>query len=348
MIARAACFALAATGLALGGCIPDNRPPHVAAAPAPAAALVPLPAPPAPPAWVASPVVADAVTVTAQVYTVAKGDSLRAISNRTGAASEAIARENALAAPFTIRTGQKLRIPGGRYHRVRRAQSGIAIARAYGVEWQRVVTLNQLEPPYILREGQRLLLPSQAEVATMTVEQRAAAFRLDIEDIVTGSEPALAENAKPAPPVARATRTLPPGVAVAPPATAFDGRFVWPLDGRVIRPYGSFGSGGRNNGINIAAARGTPIRAAADGVVAYVGTDVAIYGGLVLIRHGNNWITAYGHAETIAVTRGQAVKRGQPIGVAGMQGAADEPQLHFEIRQGRTPVNPVERLPRRG
>jgi murein DD-endopeptidase MepM/ murein hydrolase activator NlpD len=299
------------------------------------------------PAWVARKVVPDAVDVPESRYTVRPGDSLRRIAEKTGAGSEAIARANALAPPFIVRVGQTLEIPGGRYHQVRTGETGIAIARAYGTAWDRVIALNQLEPPYVLRLGQRLLIPSATEVRDMTLEQRAAAFKLDIDDLITGAEPALAANAKPAAPVRTARRAVPSNVPVQVP-TRFAGRFDWPLSGPILARFGPQGEGRVNEGINIGVRAGTPILAAADGVVAYVGSEIAVYGGLILIKHGGGWITTYGHAEQLLVTRGQAVKRGQIIGRAGETGSAREPQLHFEIRQGRRPVNPLDQLPRRG
>jgi len=281
--------------------------------------------------------------VPSSVYVVKAGDSLRRISDKTGAASEAIARANNIPPPFVIRTGQRLKIPGGRYHLVRAGQSGIAIARAYGVDWSQVATMNQLEEPYILRTGQRLLLPSKAEVSSMTVEQRAAAFRIDIDDLITGGEPALASNQKTVKPVETPKRALAPTVAVGEPSR-FSGRFAWPLTGRILTSFGSKGNGIVSNGLDIAAEQGAPIRAAADGVVAYVGTEVAGLGGLVLIRHGDGWITAYGHADDIEVSRGQAVKQGQVI--ARASGQADSPRVHFEMRQKRVPVDPMKYLPR--
>jgi len=294
----------------------------------------------------------NAVESTTSTYVVVPGDTLRSISNKTNAASEAIARLNRLTAPFLIRPGQRLRIPAGRWHLVQPGETGISIARAYGVEWARVAELNQLTEPYILRTGQRLMLPSATEVASMSIEQRAQAFRLDIGDLITGGEPAIAEAARPVTPVETAPRTtpLPSSVAVAPPpanAATFAGRFDWPLSGPIVRRFGTYGTGRRNDGINIGAAIGDPIFAAADGVVTYAGTDLAAYGGLILIRHGNSWTTAYGHAAELLVTRGQAVRKGQVIARAGDSGAADRPQLHFEIRQGARPVDPLQHLPSR-
>jgi len=303
--------------------------------------------PPPPPAWAAKPVTPDATTIAPSKYVVKPGDTLTRIVKVTGASAEAIVRANKLEAPYVVKLGQKLSIPGGRYHLVKRGESGIAIARAYGVNWSEVATMNHLEEPFILREGQRLLLPSAQEAASMTLEQRAEAFQLDIDDIVTGGEPALAENATPAPPTPTPAQPVPSTVAVATPSTDFSGNFAWPLDGKIVRRFGDLGNGRRNDGINIAAEQGTPILAAADGVVAYVDTDVAIYGGLVLIKHGNGWLTAYGHCQQIAVTRGQSVQRGQAIAAVANADLATEDQLHFEIRKGRTPVDPKDHLPKR-
>lgn len=312
------------------------------------AATSPTPVPQTPPAWEAAPVTADADEVEASTYVVQPGDTLSRVVLKTKAGADAIAQANALKPPFVLRPGQKLKIPGGRYHRVGRGQSGIAIARAYGVDWSRIASLNHLEEPYSLRAGDRLLLPSRTEVAQMTLEQRAAAFRIDIDDLVTGSEPALAPKARPAPPIRTAERPVPPTVAVAQPSqapSASPGRFIWPVTGRIIRAFGPLANGARNNGINIATEFGAQIRAAAEGVVAYAG-NLPGFGQLVLIRHGGGWLTAYGHADALLVTRGQAVTRGQPIARAGASGNATQPQVHFEIREGRKAINPLALLPK--
>jgi murein DD-endopeptidase MepM/ murein hydrolase activator NlpD len=116
--------------------------------------------------------------------------------------------------------------------------------------------------------------------------------------------------------------------------------FVWPLRGRVISEFGTKLSGERNDGINIAATLGAPIHAAANGTVTYAGDGLKGYGNLVLIRHAEGYVTAYAHADTLTVTKGDIVSKGQIIGYAGDTGGAAEPQLHFEIRHGTTPVNP--------
>jgi murein DD-endopeptidase MepM/ murein hydrolase activator NlpD len=289
------------------------------------------------PVWEMRPVVANAATVAGGSYTVVAGDTLRSIGNRTGAGSETLARANGIEAPFIIRPGQTLTVPGGRYHNVGEGETGIAIARAYGISWQEIIAANALEPPYALRIGRRLLLPGDA------LETRASAFRLDIEDILTGGEPAAIAEAPTAAPQPAPTRPLPPGVAVTEPAR-FAGSFAWPAAGSVANRFGPLGEGQVNQGIDIAVSQGAPVSAAADGVVAFVGNDVANYGGLILIRHGEGWITAYGRATAASVTRGQSVKRGQIIGKAG---SGNAPLLFFQMRKGGKPVDPVKQLPTR-
>lgn len=282
-------------------------------------------------------VTADAIIVKDSVYVVQPGDTLRGISNKTGASSQIIAQTNGLTDPYIIRSGQRLKITGGYYHDVKPGQTGINIAKAYGASWSDVVALNGLEEPYVLRVGQKLLLPASAakNAANLTVEQRAAAFDIGIDDIATGSQPAMAENAK-----------APPAIASATPG-AFAGKFKWPVEGKILAGFGAMGGGKFNDGLNIGVPKGTPFHAAADGVVAYSGNEIGVFGGLILINHGSGWVTAYGHADKLNVKRGDRVKSGQTIGLAGESGYVDEPQLHFEIRKDRKPVDPKTYLPKR-
>ncbi|MEJ7926457.1 M23 family metallopeptidase [Sphingobium sp. AN641] len=295
------------------------------------------------PVWTAQQVVANARTVNEPPYIVQAGDTLRGIGNRTGAGSEMIARANGLTPPYAIRPGQRLTIPAGRYHLVAEGETGIAIAAAYGVQWSRVVDINGLQEPFVLRRGQRLLLPDDAPRQPPGLEERAAAFRIDIDDVLTGGQPATADDAPVA--VARAeARPIPTNVPAATPAR-FAGTFAWPVRGQIVSRFGPGASGARNNGIDIAVAAGTPIRATADGVVAYAGDKVAVFGGLVLITHGGGWVSAYGHARRVDVVRGQKVKRGEVIGLTGDSGYASKPKLHFELRKDRVPVDPAAHLP---
>lgn len=304
----------------------------------------------APPVWQPQPVDPDARTIPASSYVVMPGDNLRIIGDRTGVGAEAIARENGMAEPFNVYPGQRLAVPGGRYHQVRAGQNGIGIARAYGVDWGRIVAANDLAEPYTLRVRQRVLIPGSpagpaAAAGRSSVAERAAAFHLDVDDLVTGSEPALAFDQRPARPSSSPTRILPPTAAITTPAQ-LRGGFGWPVTGRIVARFGPGAAGERNNGIKIAVPVATPILAAADGVVAYAGSEIPSLGGLVILKHGGGWTTVYGHASKLLVQRGQSVTRGQRIALSGDTGFADRPEVHFEMRKGRTPVDPVAQLPR--
>ena len=118
------------------------------------------------------------------------------------------------------------------------------------------------------------------------------------------------------------------------------GGFMWPVRGPIVEGFGAGPNGTRNEGINIAAPRGAPVRAADAGVVAYVGNELRGYGNLILIKHPQGWISAYAHCGTVLVRRGERVRRGQVIARIGATGDVKEPQLHFELRHGKKAVDP--------
>jgi murein DD-endopeptidase MepM/ murein hydrolase activator NlpD len=120
--------------------------------------------------------------------------------------------------------------------------------------------------------------------------------------------------------------------------------FRWPVRGKVITGYGAKTNGKANDGINLAVPEGTPVKAAEDGVVAYSGNELKGYGNLILVRHSNGYVTAYAHASELLVKRGDTIKRGQIIAKSGQSGEASSPQLHFEIRKGSSPVDPLQFL----
>jgi murein DD-endopeptidase MepM/ murein hydrolase activator NlpD len=120
----------------------------------------------------------------------------------------------------------------------------------------------------------------------------------------------------------------------------------WPVKGRVIGEFGQRSDGTHNDGINLAVPLGSEVHAAEGGVVAYAGSELKGYGNLILIRHDNGWVTAYAHNDEMMVKRGDKVHRGQVIAKAGKTGTVDQPQLHFELRQGAKPVDPTPYMER--
>ena len=120
---------------------------------------------------------------------------------------------------------------------------------------------------------------------------------------------------------------------------------IWPVQGRLLSSYGRQDGGEFNDGVNLAAAAGSVVKAAADGTVTYAGRDET-YGNLMLVEHANGWITAYAHLEALYAKSGDTVKQGAMIGRVGATGKVKEPQLHFELRQGKQPVDPMLLMPK--
>ncbi len=121
--------------------------------------------------------------------------------------------------------------------------------------------------------------------------------------------------------------------------------FVWPLSGKTVSGFGPKRGGLYNDGINISAKEGSPIKAAEDGDVIYSGNELRGYGNMLLLKHNNGYLTSYAHADNIIVKKGDVVKKGQVIGYVGKTGHVSSPQLHFSIRQGRKAINPEKLLP---
>ena len=149
------------------------------------------------------------------------------------------------------------------------------------------------------------------------------------------------------PPASAAHRTMPtePTIKSEGEPTAGTPSFRWPVRGRIIVGFGPHPNGPHNDGINLAVPEGTSVKAAEDGVVFYAGNEFKSYGNLVLVRHYNGYVTAYAHASELTVKRGDQVKRGQIIARTGQTGSVSAPQLHFEVRKGKVPLDPTQFLP---
>lgn len=156
-----------------------------------------------------------------------------------------------------------------------------------------------------------------------------------IAAVVAPPSPAEVKPAQPTP-------TL--GTAVPPPPPRSATGFILPVQGRIISAFGPQAGGLSNDGINIAAPKGTPVVAAEHGTVVYAGNELRGFGNMLLVRHADGWLTAYAHLDQMVVTRGARVTRGQHIGNVGMTGNVTSPQLHFEVRQGKQPVDPEKQL----
>jgi murein DD-endopeptidase MepM/ murein hydrolase activator NlpD len=277
--------------------------------------------------------------------TVAPGDTLYSLAQMYGTTVDALARENNLSVPYALSVGQKLKVPvekesgavqtvavpadANTTTRVELSEITVAagdtlysLSRRYSVPVNDLAVMNNLSAPFALSVGQKLKVPDLSSapvrsVATTKVDSATVPVAKPKEKI--SSDP---------------TQKLPTIGARS------SSKFSWPVRGRVLSAYGAKGDGLFNDGINIAAARGTTVGAAENGVVAYAGNEVKGMGNLIIIQHSGGWMTVYAHLDSMTVRRGNKVSVGQKIGTVGETGKVDEPQLHFEIRKGTKAYNP--------
>ena len=271
-------------------------------------------------------------------YTLKPGDSLYAIARAHKVPLAELQRVNTITEPQKIRPGLTIKVPSG---------SGVAdtagaapgpapvVSAAASALPPRVVATSPGPQPVTggaAAVAPRIINPGVAESKP---EQKVAALGGTASDAgpspITDTPAATDGAAKP-------VRTAAVG------ATASGPKFRWPAKGKVIGEFGKRTDGTHNDGVNIAVPAGTDVHAAEGGTVAYAGSELKGYGNLVLVRHDNGWVSAYAHSDQILVKRGDAIKRGQVIAKAGKTGTVDQPQVHFELRQGSKPVDPLPHM----
>jgi len=274
-------------------------------------------------------------------HVVKTGDTVYAVASRYGVQTRTLIELNGLRAPYALRGGQRLKLPAPRRHVVRSGDTIYGVARKYGVAISTLVRLNGIKSPYTIVTGRELLLPVKLQTAARPSPRSVAVDRAGRGDALKARSEASTTRAR------RAAPKSPPRVRAAiPKPPARSGRnFLLPVRGKIVSRFGSQGKGLRNDGINIAAPMGTPVRAAENGIVVYSGNALLGFGNMVLIRHADGYMTAYAHNRSLDVKRGDVVRRGQVIAEVGRSGNVSTPQLHFEIRKGKTARNPARYLP---
>ena len=279
------------------------------------------------------------------LHEVRSGETVYAVASIYRVPIRGIIELNDLQAPYVLRPGQTLRVPVPRDHIVRTGETLYGISRVYGVAMNALVRLNDIPPPYKIVAGRSLRLPEPVEdTATSVPAVAAETVARQTENsppVAAGSDTQSAEPVTSVPRVGQAA--VNPSVPMPPPRS---GRtFLLPVRGKLISSFGSKGQGLHNDGVNIAAERGTPVRAAENGIVVYSGNALLGFGNMILIRHADDYMTAYAHNDTISVSRGDTVRRGQAIATVGSTGSVSTPQLHFEVRKGKSAVDPAKYLP---
>jgi murein DD-endopeptidase MepM/ murein hydrolase activator NlpD len=298
--------------------------------------------------------------------TVQAGDTLYAVSRRYEVPIRSLIEANNLTPPYNLSAGRRLIVPQVRTHLVQPGETLYAISRRYGVDASALAHANQLDPPFVVKTGQMLILPAPVQVASFAAPATvpsgpappsgnpppfaASAVRQPLAPLPAPDpvrpepapiQPAAAPAPVPPPPPSAAPAPSAPPVEEPPPAPPPGKGFVWPVRGRLLSGYGAGATGTHNDGVNIAAPRGTAVLATADGVVAYAGNELRGFGNLVLLKHAGGWMTAYAHCDSIAVKKGDKVRRGQTIARVGETGTVAEPQLHFELRRGTRALDPM-------
>lgn len=245
-------------------------------------------------------------------HTIESGESLYTIARRYDVTAQAIVEANGFTSPDKIYVGQKIVIPGRPDLLAAKGPQAAAPATQVAVVGDE---------------------PTAAPVVT-PVAAPATTAAIANPDLLKGNVPVVDAAAAPAQPTATQV------AATQQPQMSANTKFRWPVSGKVIVDFAS----SKGTGINVEAPEGTPVRAAENGTVIYVGSGVEGYGNLVLIRHANGYVSAYAHLKDISVQKGTNISRGDNIGSIGMTGSVSRPQLHFELRMGATPVDPMPLL----
>ncbi|MBT3069995.1 peptidoglycan DD-metalloendopeptidase family protein [Rhodomicrobium sp. Az07] len=318
---------------------------------------------------------------TGKSITVRPGDTLYSLAIRHGVTVDMIARANGLGRHNSVRPGMDLLIPGAdptkmttdnalkaqpvgcqgnECHVVKKGETVAAIARGYGLTASQILEANHIPNARLLKIGQTLAIPGREaprqEVASNDRVKPEAPIaepqrQADAQPAPEPAHPQLADatnplKAAPAPDVKMTSARQEPTceAALANPLPRMGKSFRKPVEGMIIGQFGPQHDGSVNEGVTISVPKGTPIKAAENGVVAYVGDELPGFGNLILIRHADEFVTAYAHTDEIMVRKCDVVKRGQVVAKAGSTGDASQPQLHFEIRKNAKPVDPAPLL----
>jgi len=302
---------------------------------------------------------------------VGTSDTLEGLARRYHVSTAEIMRANGYHGPRALSPGQSLIIPKrtahaeapamahapatraaampSRVHVAARGDTLMNISRRNHISVQELARANNLPVTAQLKIGDRITVPSSSNAlaAPQPARQAVAAAPqpqpVAAKPVVTAAvEPV--QKARMATETKEIEQTHAKSVVKTAEATNALPTFRWPVRGRVIAAYGAKTNGKQNDGINVAVPEGTPVKAAEDGVVAYAGNELKGYGNLILVRHANGYVTAYAHASELEVKRGDTIKRGQVIAKSGQTGDVGSPQLHFEIRKGSSPVDPLRFL----
>lgn len=212
-----------------------------------------------------------------------------------------------------------------------------SLSRKYSVPVNDLAVMNKLNPPFVLSVGQKIRVPNlnQTQIAKKEVVEQNKTKKEQpvVQETQQKQEVQVVKDEK--------KISSDPSKKLPKINARSSSKFSWPVRGKILSAYGAKNNGLFNDGINIAATKGTTVTAAENGVVAYAGNEIKGMGNLIIVQHEAGWMTVYAHLDSMNVKRGTKVNVGQKIGTVGETGKVDSPQLHFEIRKGTKAYNPT-------
>jgi murein DD-endopeptidase MepM/ murein hydrolase activator NlpD len=235
---------------------------------------------------------------------VKRGDTAYSISRDNNVPLRTLIETNNLKAPYQLEIGQNLLLPSARYYIVKKDDTLYSIAKNNNISLSSLTNLNTINPPYTISVGQKLALPYEKSTISIT--------KTDYK-------------------TPKITKSIP---------KRSSSKFSKPVKGKVISGFGPKKNGLHNDGINIAAKKGTPVKAAENGLIVYSSNKIKGLGNIILVKHDGDWVTTYAHLDKPLAKKGQKVYKGTTIGTVGETGSVNSPQLHFEIRKRTKPVDP--------
>ena len=242
------------------------------------------------------------------VITILSGDTLLSIAKKYNLTKKELIKLNKIKKPYILKPGKKLKIPKPKKYKISKGDTLFKISKCYSIMIKEIKEKNDKISERKLRVGDIIFLPYYASNSCISKLKKQKAKRTIKKDIPSKE------------------------------------LFVWPTEGKLLTKFGKQKGGRRNDSINIISAKGNPVRASLSGQVIYRGNELPAWGNLILIKHKNNWTTAYAHLDKFLVKKGEFVKTGDIIGSVGSTGNVENFQLHFQTRKYSKPVNPIKFL----
>ena len=246
-----------------------------------------------------------------KTVTILPGDTLLTVSKKHEVTIKELIKYNKFKSPYVLKPGSFIKLPKEKYYKINKKDTIFNIARCFDISTKDLYVKNPNLNIKRLYVGKSIKLPYYAYKN-----------KCQTKDVLKkNNRKVLSSNYKPL--------------------------FAWPLSGSIIASFGKKEAGRSNDGINIRAAKGNPVRAALKGKVIYSGNELPAWGNLILIKHINGWTTAYAHLDKVLVKVGDSVNTGNIIGSVGATGNVAKYQLHFQVRRYSKPVNPQNYLKRK-